>query len=614
MPRLAVNLASAAGRFRGGTGTFVDGLLDGLAAMGDAVDVVIVASPAAAEREAWLRPGTRWTQVISAEPAAASFGFAALGGPGPVADLVRAHRIDVWFTPHTLPAPPVLPCATVGAILDVQHEDLPELYAPRERARRALVHGTIARTSTRIVTLSAFSRDRIASRYGVDPARLDVVPPGPPLWTREPKSAARTAPAPYLLCPATTWRHKNHVTLLEALARLRARGIALDLRLTGLEGEAHAEVLARIAALGLGDRVRWLGHVDEARLRELYDGSLAVAVPSRYEGFGLPIVEAWARDVPVIASDAASLPELAGGAALQAGALDVEGWTEALARLAADPALRDRLVAAGRARVAAFSVDRAAARLWACVERAAAEGPAAVDEPRHVAPDRSFRGCCRYFIQVAAPATLELSGKAAWHADWRVDLDMQPAGRPSSSLAQTVGGTALSMSLAIDAAPASLALRVRIGAGGTADVAQLTTLTLRLADGTALDCLPALVAGAHEETLEESLARAVVQLRGLADRGLRRLALYGAGSHSAGLIARLAGEPARVVAVIDDQPGAPEFAGVVRVTPAAWGTLRADAVVLSSRAAEPLLAARAARWLPADVPLVRLYTDEGRPS
>jgi hypothetical protein len=165
------------------------------------------------------------------------------------------------------------------------------------------------------------------------------------------------------------------------------------------------------------------------------------------------------------------------------------------------------------------------------------------------------------------------------------------------------------MALNIDAAPASLAFDVRVD--GPAE-AQLSALSLRLADGTVLDCLPALDAGAHEETLEESLARAVLHLQGLAHRGLRRLALYGAGSHTVDLIARLAGGPARVVGVIDDQPGAAEFAGVARVTPDAWGTLRADAVVLSSRSAEPILAARAARWLPADVPMVRVYTAEGR--
>jgi glycosyltransferase involved in cell wall biosynthesis len=606
--RVGFNLASATDRFRGGTGTFVDGLLDGLAARAD-VELVILASPAAAARNVWLRPGRHWQQEIVTEPAAASFGFASIGSTDAVAALVRRLGLDVWFTPHTLPAPAVLPCATVGAILDVQHEDLPELYAPRERARRALVYETIARTCTRVVTLSAFSQARIAARYQLDPARIDVVPLGPPAWTRLPRVESLAPRPPYLLYPATTWRHKNHVTLIEALARVRVRGIALDLVLTGLEGEAHGELLAAIRAQGLGGHVAWLGHVDEDRLRSLYDGALAVVVPSRYEGFGLPVVEAWARGVPVVASDAASLAELSGDAAVTVPPLDVDRWVEALSAVATTPELRERLRQAGARRVAGFSFAVAADRAVAAFAAAAAEGPRGAAEPRHVGPDRSFRGRCRYFLQAPAPGRLELTGASAWQADWRIRLEQGTMSAPPVVSERTSAGRGIDVAFAVDAAPASLALTVAVGEGGEADLAHLAHLTLRLADGTALDCLPALDAGAHEETLEEGLARAIVHLRGLADRGIRRLALYGAGSHTVQLIARLAHEPAAVVAVIDDQAGDAAFAGVPRVTPDAWPTIAADAVVLSSRTFEPVLAARAARWLPADVPLVRLYTD-----
>jgi glycosyltransferase involved in cell wall biosynthesis len=612
VPRLAINLASATDRFSGGTGTFVDGLLDGLAKMGDAVDVVIVASPAAAGRDVWMRPGVAWHQEVVVEPAASSFGFASIGDPSAIAALVHRLGIDVWFSPHTLPAPPVLPCATVAAILDVQHEDLPELYSARERARRALVYETIARTCTRVVTLSAFSRARIAARYAVDPARIDVVQLGPPGWTQTPRIDALPAVAPYVLYPATTWRHKNHVTLIDALARVRAQGLALDLVLTGLEGEAHADVTARIAVHGLGAQVTWLGHVDIARLRALYDGAAVVAIPSRYEGFGLPVVEAMARGVPVVISDAASLPEVAGDAALQVPALDAAAWADTLARVVGDGALRDRLQAAGRARVRHFSMDAAAERLWATAVQAAADGPRVAEPPRHVGPDRSFSGRCRYLLQAPATGTLELVGAATTNIGWRVGLETTADGGPVVTRRQTSEGPGIQAMFAIGEAPASLAVTVTVGQGGEAELANLSRLTLRLDDGTALDCLPALEAGPNEETLEEGLARAVLQLRGLAERGIRRLALYGAGSHTLDLIARLAPEPSTVVAVIDDQPGDSLFAGVARVTPSAWLTLGADAVVLSSRTFEPLLAARAVRWLPPGVPLVRLYTTEGR--
>ena len=156
----------------------------------------------------------------------------------------------------------------------------------------------------------------------------------------------------------------------------------------------------------------------------------------------------------------------------------------------------------------------------------------------------------------------------------------------------------------IPLAPASLCLAIEAASGR----GHMSRLALRLEDGTSLDCLPSIEAGGPEETLDESLARAVVRLHALAARGLRRVALYGAGSHSRLLIARLAGGPCAVVAVIDDAPAADRFEDLPLVPPSRWASLAADGLVLSSLGAEPQLAARAAAWLPAGVPLVRLHT------
>jgi glycosyltransferase involved in cell wall biosynthesis len=603
--KIAVNLAAAADRFRGGTGTFVDGLLDGLAARTD-VEVIIVASPAAADRGVWLRPGTTWRQEIVVDAAATSFGFASLGDPAAIEGLVRRLGIDVWFTPHTLPAPAVLPCATVGAILDVQHEDLPEFYTQRERARRALVYETIARTCTRVVTLSAFSRERIAARYGMDASRIDIVPPALPAWTAAPRTPVEPPATPYVFYPATTWRHKNHVTLVDAIARLRDRGSNLDLVLTGLEGEAHAEVRAAIDRAGVSARVRWLGHVDDATLRTLYDGAMLVAVPSRYEGFGLPVVEAMARGVPVVASDAASLPAVAGDAAVLVPALDAGAWADALARVAGDAGLRDRLVSAGRRQAAAFAAAAASALVEA-LGRAAAEGPRGGPEPRHVGPDRSFRGCCRYLLQAPAPATLEVAGAVRDEESWTMGWDASGSGWRGERGSAT-GRGAWSRSIAIPVAPASISLSIDAGDGG----GRLDRLALRLDDGAELDLLPSIDAGGPEESIDEGLARAEMRLRALPPTGLWRVALYGAGEHSRRLIALAEGGPCRIVAVIDDAPTHVRFAGLPLVTPADWAGLDADGLVISSRGSEAVLAQRARTWLPANVPIVCFYGAEGR--
>jgi glycosyltransferase involved in cell wall biosynthesis len=607
--RIALNLASAADRFGGGTGTFVDGLLDGLARRRD-VELLVVASASAAGRGAWDRAHASWTQEIVDAPAAASFGFAAIGDAAPIDALVRRRAIDVWFTPHTLPAPPVLPCPTVSAILDVQHEDLPELYTPRERARRALVYETIARTCTRVVTLSTFSRDRIAARYAVDAARIDIVPPGVPAWALAPdlpRAGVEQVATPYVLYPATTWRHKNHGMLIEAIALLRAQGVDLDLRLTGLEGEAHGDVVAALRRPELAGHVQWLGHVDPVRLRALYDGAMMVAVPSRYEGFGLPVVEAMARGVPVVAADAASLPAVAGGAALLVPPLDAGAWAGALRRLASDPPLRARLAAAGRERAAAFTAQAASAALIDSLERAVAEGPRGERGPRPVAPDRSFTHGCRYLLQAPAAATLEVAGTVLeaeeWTMRWNVSGDGRAGDRGGAS-----GRGRWTRSIVIPSGPASVALDIDAGQG----VAHLDRLLLSLADGTELDLLPSLDAGGPEETVDEALARAELRLRALAPTGFRRVALYGAGEHSRRLIALAQGGPCRIVAVIDDAPSHVRFAGVPLVTPGDWASLDADALAISSRGAEATLAARARAWLPPHVPIVCFYTAEGR--
>src|SRR5690606_16446465 len=144
---------------------------------------------------------------------------------------------------------------------------------------------------------------------------------------------------PYVVHPAITYPHKNHLVLLEAVSRVPG----LHAVLTGGPAGNEEAVTRRAAAPDLAGRVHRLGRVPRADLDALLAGAVALAFPSRYEGFGVPVLEAMALGCPVAAADATALPEVVGDAGLLVGPDDVAGWAEALGRLSGDAGERRRL-------------------------------------------------------------------------------------------------------------------------------------------------------------------------------------------------------------------------------------------------------------------------------
>ena len=163
----------------------------------------------------------------------------------------------------------------------------------------------------------------------------------------------------YLLFPGNTWPHKNHKGAFQALRVLRdAHGLDPLLVCTGSPKEAHAELLSTIEDARLGDRVRFLGYVPMTDMPGLYEGAAALVFPSLFEGFGIPLLEAMWCDCPIVCSNATSLPEVAGDAALLIDPRSPEELAHALGRVLTDDGLRRDLVERGRRRARAFSWNR----------------------------------------------------------------------------------------------------------------------------------------------------------------------------------------------------------------------------------------------------------------
>ncbi len=253
---------------------------------------------------------------------------------------------DAVHYPLTVPIPRVeLP--SVVTLLDVQHLDLPELFPRGERLFRRLAYDRAARRADRVIVISEWARERVAERLGLDRERVHAIHLGVDHERFTPAPAVRREP--FLLYPARPWPHKNHARLFEAFADVRRRRPELRLVLTGV---GHDPVR-------LPSWVETVGGVSADELVGLYRRAAALVFPSLDAGFGLPPVEAMACGCPVAASNAASLPEVVGDAAVlfdprDPGAI-AAGIEEALARA-------DELAAMG--------IERAAAVTWDATARA----------------------------------------------------------------------------------------------------------------------------------------------------------------------------------------------------------------------------------------------------
>lgn len=230
--------------------------------------------------------------------------------------------------------------------------------------RRGLLldYAAIARAD-RVIAVSHATRRDVVEQLGVPAERVHVVPNGIDHERLFPVTR-RLWSFPYVLFVGTEQPRKNLAGLLRAFARLAREPRFRDLRLVKVGGPgsdpAFRERTRAIAAsLGLADRVVFSGRLDDADMAAAYSGAACLALPSLYEGFGLPCLEAMACGCPVVVSDAGALPEVGGDAALTVPAGDDRELAAAL-REAMEPATARELIARGLARARAFTWSRAA--------------------------------------------------------------------------------------------------------------------------------------------------------------------------------------------------------------------------------------------------------------
>lgn len=293
---------------------------------------------------------------------------------------LRARDADVYHAPNFVLPYPAFPrrrrpgrCAAVATI----HDLIPILFphftprALKNRARplvRAMMRETVRRSAAVIVPSECTRRDILRALDPGADARVHVVPEA--ASPRHTPGGAPPEPG-VILFVGRRDPYKNLRGLIAAFARLAPGLPRARLRIVSAPDPRYPEAEAEVRRLGLEGRVEWAGYVATDALLDAYRAASVFVLPSLYEGFGLPVLEAMACGTPVICTDVSSLPEVAGDAAILVPPDDIGALAGALRRVLGDPEEAARLRRLGLARAALFSWDRAARETWAIYEQAA---------------------------------------------------------------------------------------------------------------------------------------------------------------------------------------------------------------------------------------------------
>jgi glycosyltransferase involved in cell wall biosynthesis len=278
-------------------------------------------------------------------------------------------RVDLLHVPHYV-LPWLFPRRMVVTVHDIIHVLFPEFlpsslgFAYARMSIRAAV-----RRARRVITGSRTTADDLVRLFGASESRLCVIPhgvhaeflaKGDPVADEQARAALGVS-GPYLLHVGNHKPHKNAEGLLKAYQLLvhDGRGPVPPLLMVG-GFQPDGELASRTRAMGLADRVRCLGHVQRSQLAALFRGASAFVYPTLYEGFGLPVLEAMACGVPVVAGDIPAIQEVAADAVVKVNPRDVVELAAAIRHLLSQPDLQCRLREHGRARSHGFEWRRAA--------------------------------------------------------------------------------------------------------------------------------------------------------------------------------------------------------------------------------------------------------------
>jgi len=366
-----------------GVGRYVVSLTDALAALRSDPDYslpelefVVVTSP---RNNGWLHPTVRDRMTIVTETRPSDSRFEEL-------DIDVVHVLVPRYVPTDRP--------TLFNPYDLRHVFYPELFREDLVRRWETNIPAGCRQATLVDTPSQATKDAVVEQYGIDPERVQPLPLGPSITgpvddaLLDDVTARYDIPESFALFPATTWPHKNHRRLVEALAHIReTRGETIPLVCTGNRKTPWVDPEHAVEDLGTNEGVCDLGYVEASHLRALYHLSDLLVYPTLYEGGGLPVLEAWGFDTPVVCSDIPPLRETGGDAVAYIDPTAVEDIGDTIHEVWTDRSRRKQLVERARDRREQFTWRRTARMYHALYRKAAGQDLSAADRAALQYPD-----------------------------------------------------------------------------------------------------------------------------------------------------------------------------------------------------------------------------------
>jgi glycosyltransferase involved in cell wall biosynthesis len=293
--------------------------------------------------------------------------------------LLRLGRADVYHGVLNV-VPLLCPVPSVVTIHDLSPFLFTQTFRKVNRAYTQWAIKVACRRATRILAVSEFTKREIVRWLHVAPERIVVTydaaePRFRPIGAAEVEAFRRRAGLPerFILFVSTLEPRKNVPTLLDAYARI-ARSTDAPLIVGGGKGWLYEPIFAKAESLGLGDRVRFVGFIDNDDLPLWYAAATVFTLPSLYEGFGMGLLEAMACGTPIVTTTSSSLPEVAGDAGLQVPPTDADALGAALLRVLSDADLRAEMRERGLRQARRFSWRETAERTLAVYQDAAADG------------------------------------------------------------------------------------------------------------------------------------------------------------------------------------------------------------------------------------------------